>query len=126
MVGRAALSALFLVVLVAAAAPAEAADANRQYSVRGRGTHSCSDYIQASQEDEKASAQYADWLTGFFTAYNMLQPDTYDIAPLAKYKQSGLVSFLDLYCGQHPDKKVIDAAVAFVNVNYDKRDKSRP
>jgi len=102
------------------------ADAKRQFSVRGLGTQTCSEYLDASKQNENAGAQYANWLTGFFTAYNWLQPDTYDVVPSSQYKQTGLLSFLDLYCETNPDKRVIDAALALVKVNYEKRDKRKP
>jgi|SRR6185295_14137583 len=117
---------VFLFFVAVAANNAGSADANRQFSVRGAGTHTCSDYLKNRSEEGKEASLYGDWLTGFFTAYNWLEPDTYDIAPLSKYKQSGLLSFLSLYCGNNPEKRVIDAAMAFVKATYDKRDKTRP
>jgi hypothetical protein len=124
---QAALGAFTFVILAAAATNnANSADANSKFSVRGLGTHTCTDYLKDSSEEGKNTAQYADWLTGFFTAYNWLKPDTYDIAPLSQYKQSGLLSFLELYCGKNPEKRVIDAAMALVKATYDKRDKTHP
>jgi len=121
------LGAVVPLLLVALAAnDAGSADAKRQFSVRGLGTHTCSKYLEASNQDEKETAEYANWLTGFFTAYNWLEPDTYDIAPSSQYKQAGLLNFLDLYCGKNPEKRVIDAAMAFVKAIYDKRDKAGP
>jgi hypothetical protein len=121
------LGAVVLSLFVALAAnSAGSADAKRQFSVRGLGTHTCSEFHEASSRDEKETAEYANWLTGFFTAYNWLEPDTYDIAPSSQYKQAGLLNFVDLYCGKNPEKRVIDAAIAFVNATYDKRDKARP
>ena len=101
----------------------DAADANKRFSVRGVGTTTCSKYLETRNLEVSESEQYANWLTGFFTAYNWLQPNTYDIAPASQYNQTGLLRFLDLYCGKNPKKKVIDAAVAFVKAIYDKRDK---
>src|SRR5215468_12046574 len=121
-----ALGVVILSLAALAAGNGNCADAKRQFSVRGLGTNACSEYLDARKQNEDGGAQYADWLTGFFTAYNWLQPDTYDIAPLSQYKQTGLLNFLDLYCEANQDKRVIDAAMALVKVNYDKRDKSRP
>jgi|SRR5262249_9456992 len=119
-------AAVFFLLAAMATNNAGSADAKRQYSVRGLGTHACSEYLNASNQDENAAAQYADWLTGFFTAYNWLEPDTYDIAPASQYKQAGLLNFLNLYCEKNPEKRVIDGAVAFVNAVYDKRDRAGP
>ena len=128
MIGRqTTLGAVVPLLLVALTAnSAGSADAKRQFSVRGLGTHTCSEYLEASNQDEKETAEYANWLTGFFTAYNWLEPDTYDIAPSSQYKQAGLLNFLDLYCGKNAEKRVIDAAMAFVKAIYDKRDKAGP
>src|SRR5215470_3921479 len=85
---------------------ADSADAKRQFAVRGVGTHACSEYLKTSHDDEAGTTQYADWLTGFITAYNWLQPDTYDVAPLSQYKQAAMLSFLDHYCAGNPEKRV--------------------
>jgi hypothetical protein len=99
----------------------EAADTNKRFSVRGLGATTCGKYLEARNLRPKETDSYADWLTGFFTAYNWLQADTYDIAPVAQYKQAGLLIYLDLYCGKNPKKTINDAAIAFTRAVYDKR-----
>lgn len=117
---------VMLLLLGPAGNDGDAADANKRFSVRGVGTTTCSKYLETRNLEVSKSEQYANWLTGFFTAYNWLQPNTYDIAPASEYNQTGLLRFLDLYCGKNPKKKVVDAAVAFVKAIYDKRDKTGP
>jgi hypothetical protein len=127
MTGRQAVGATFFFLFVAVLAnSANSADAKRQFAVRGVGTHACDEYLKTSHDDEVENARYADWLTGFITAYNWLQPDTYDIAPLSQYKQASMLNFLDHYCAANPKKRVIDAALAFVRAIYDRRDKAAP
>lgn len=124
---EAAVGAAILFLLIAVMGnSAASSDAKSQFAVRGVGTHACSDYLKASEDEEAKTTQYADWLTGFITAYNWLQPGTYDIAPLSQYKQSAMLSFLDHYCAGNPEKRVIDAALAFVRALYDRRDKAAP
>ncbi|MCI0429287.1 MAG: hypothetical protein L0210_01905 [Rhodospirillales bacterium] len=101
---------------------ASAADANKRFSVRGLGATTCSKYLEERNLDAEGSEQFAHWFTGFLTAYNWLQPDTYDIS--ANYKSNGLLRYLDLYCGRSPKNKIIDAATSFVNAVYAKRQKT--
>lgn len=112
----------FLLLSALALNDAGSADANKRFSVRGLGTTTCSKYLQERNLDAKQSEQYAHWFTGFLTAYNWLQPDTYDIAP--QYKANGLLRYLDLYCGKNPKARIIDAASGFVKAVYGKRRKS--
>jgi len=112
----------FLLLSVLTLNDAGSADANKRFSVRGLGATTCSKFLEERNLDAKQSEQYAHWFTGFLTAYNWLQPDTYDIS--VQYKSNGLLRYLDLYCGKNPKSRIIDAATAFVGVVYDKRQKS--
>jgi hypothetical protein len=110
-------------VVIAALALDEtaAADKNNRYSVRGLGTTTCGKYLEMRNLNVDESDQYANWLTGFLTAYNWLKPETYDIAPASQFDKTHLLRFIDIYCGTYPTKRVIDAAASFVNQVYDKR-----
>ena len=112
----------FLLLSALALNDANSADAKKRFSVRGLGATTCSKYLEGRNLDAKQSEQYAHWFTGFITAYNWLQPETYDIA--VQYKSNGLLRYLDLYCGKNPKLRVIDAATGFVNAVYKKRQKS--
>jgi hypothetical protein len=101
-----------------------AADANERFSVRGLGTTTCSKYLEQRNLNVEESDQYAHWFTGFLTAYNWLQADTYDIAPSDRYNQRGLLRYMDLYCGKNPKKRIVDAAMSFARSVYDKRVKT--
>jgi hypothetical protein len=100
-----------------ASARSEAADKDARFSVRGLGTTSCTKYLDAAESEE-----FVHWITGFLTAYNWLTPDTYDIAP--QYNANGLKRFMDLYCGQNPKRRIIEAALAFVSAIHEKRARS--
>jgi hypothetical protein len=104
-----------------AAARSEAADKNERFSVRGLGTTTCGKYLEKRNLSTAESEEFVHWITGFITAYNWQKPDTYDIAPASQYNSNGLKRFMDLYCGENPRKRIIDAAVAFVNAIYAKR-----
>jgi len=112
----------FLLLFALTLNDAGSADAKKRYSVRGLGATTCSKYLEDRNLDAKQSEQFAHWFTGFLTAYNWLQPDTYDIA--AQYKSNGLLRYLDLYCGKNPKQRIIDAVAGFVKAVYDKRQKT--
>jgi len=100
---------------------AGSADVKKIFNVRGLGSNTCGKYLQERNLDAKQSEEYADWLTGFLTAYNWLQPETYDIAP--NHNAHGLLVYLDLYCGRNPKGRIIDGAFSFINAVYEKRQK---
>jgi hypothetical protein len=102
----------------------EAADIDNRFSVRGLGTTSCSVYLESRDNGAGESEPFAHWFTGFLTAYNWLQPDTFDIS--AQYKSAGLLIWLDYYCGRNPENKIIDAALTFVSTIHDQRLKAEP
>ena len=110
----------FLVLSALAPNDADSAGANKRFSVRGLGATTCSKYLE--DRNAKQAEKFAHWFTGFLTAYNWLQPDTYDIAP--QYKSDGLLHYLDQYCGKNPKQRIIEAATNFANTVYDKRQKS--
>jgi hypothetical protein len=117
-------AAAILALSALAGARSEAADNNGRFSVRGLGTTTCSKYLERRNLSAAESEEFVHWITGFLTAYNWQTADTYDIAPASQYNSNGLKRFMDLYCGQNPKKRIIDAAVAFVNAIYEKRVKS--
>jgi len=114
-------AAAILVLSALVIARADAADQNNVFGVRGVGTATCSRYLEVRNLNNDESQAYVHWLTGFLTAYNWQTPDTYDIAPTSQYNSNGLLRFMDLYCGQSPRKRIIDAAMSFVNAIHEKR-----
>ncbi|MGH6960804.1 MAG: hypothetical protein ACREE7_09990 [Dongiaceae bacterium] len=96
-----------------------AEDDQKRYSVRGLGTTICSKFLESRNLNVAGSEQYAHWLQGFLTAYNYLQPQTYEIAP--GIKTNGLLRYMDLYCGKNPTNRVVDGAVTYVAQVYAKR-----
>lgn len=117
---RIALATLAFVVLPGFAANGvSAADAANRFSARGLGTKDCSIYLEARAAGLQESEPYAHWFMGFLTAYNWLEPDTYDVS--AEYNSNGLLRYLELYCQKDPTKRIIDAAMSFVRAVYERR-----
>lgn len=99
-----------------------AADANSKYKLRGIGALTCAKYLEERRTDIKGTSKYADWMTGYLTAYNYLQPQTYDIAP--NHDATALLTYFDLYCSKNQNHLIGQAAGAFVKAVYSKRQTS--
>ena len=98
---------------------AAAADAQSKYKLRGLGAMECSKYLEDRRADIKGTQSYADWFTGYLTAYNFMTAQTYDIAP--SHDANGLLTYLDLYCTKNQATKIGQAAAQFVKAVYEKR-----
>jgi hypothetical protein len=65
---------------------------------------SCGTFVSAREEAKRGShfreSKYVHWLFGFVTAYNVLQPDTYDIDGSTDLASQLL--WLENYCKSHP------------------------
>lgn len=107
------------VLLSAGVQPGHAVDADKKYKLRGVGAYTCARYLEERRTDIKGTSRYAHWLTGYLTAYNFLQPQTFDIAP--NHDADGLLTYLDLYCSKNGKQLVGQAAAAFVKAVYEKR-----
>lgn len=98
---------------------AAAADAQNKYKLRGLGAMDCSKYLDDRRTDIKGSQSYADWFTGYLTAYNLMTAQTYDIAP--QHDATALLTYLDLYCAKNQKTKIGQAAAQFVKAVYETR-----
>ena len=78
-----------------------------------------SKYLEDRRADIKGTQSYADWFTGYLTAYNFMTAQTYDIAP--SHDANGLLTYLDLYCTKNQATKIGQAAAQFVKAVYEKR-----
>lgn len=64
------------------AAPATGATEDGSFSIRGLGAQTCGDIIEPLREDAAAATAATAWLLGYTTAFNRVQPDTFDVSPL--------------------------------------------
>lgn len=100
-------------------------DAKDAFPVQYRPDSPCRGALRAPPPPRcRPTTDFVCTLTGFLTASNWLQPETYDIAPSDRYNQQGLLRYMDLQCGKNPTKKIIDVARGFVKAVYDKRVKA--
>ena len=71
-----------LAILVCCAASVVCAkDQNGMFAVKGVGVLDCQAFIDAAQEVDRELAQYAGYITGYVSAVNEVQADTFDLLP---------------------------------------------
>jgi hypothetical protein len=74
-------STLIAMVLGWAPGMAVAADQNGMFAVKGVGALNCEAYVNAAEAGDRDLAQYAGYITGYISAVNEVQPDTFDLVP---------------------------------------------
>ena len=110
--------------------PAIAADKDGRYGIifyKGK-ISSCGTYVAARDQGRRGNFRdqniHHAWLTGYFTAYNKLKPDTYDI--LAVTDAEAVRLWLENYCKQNPLDDFTDAVDSLIIELYPKRTRQEP
>ncbi len=87
-------------LLLLAPWPADAADTNGRFAIKGAGLGDCADFLAQRELQSTDFYLYAGWIDGYLTAYNRFRSDTYDVAPWQTTELlAGLVAG---YCKRHP------------------------
>jgi len=77
-----------------------AADANKNFSIRGVGALPCEAYLQEIEKKSNVAFMIGGWLDGYVTATNRHTPDTYDAL---SFENTELVAnLLAAHCKTHP------------------------
>jgi hypothetical protein len=107
----------FIAILAAfAASEVCAKDQNGMFAVKGVGVLDCQAYIDAAAEVDRELAQYAGYITGYVSAVNEVQADTFDLLP---WQHVDTVMLLMLQrCRQAPQMN-FGAAVSQLVKNFD-------
>lgn len=81
-------------------------------AVEGAGSQPCSALIAAGKENQQLYVAYGSWLSGFMSASNAYESETFDLTPW----QSPDVSLAQVakFCEANPQSRVVEAAVAYV------------
>lgn len=102
------------VALLTTAATAWSMDKNKEFRTLGVGAQSCSDYLTArNSKDPDTWAPYGIWMTGFVTANNFGQRDTYDLLGNTTPEQA--MAVLDSYCSDNPRHPYVYAVMQLVS-----------
>ena len=105
---------------------------NMYRNISPTGYESCSDFVAANDECNDGVcmrfAVFRVWLQGYLTSYNLMEPDTYDIAG-GKGRDTAdktLEIWLAKYCAQNSSKSFAEAAEALTIEYYPTRLKTMP
>lgn len=83
-----------------------------QGALDGMGLRSCSDLVTAKDAGNDQYAAFAVWLSGFISAANAFQPDTFDFTPWQPIEVS--IAQIAKYCAQNPETRFAQATVAYL------------
>jgi len=87
----------------------------KEYTVTGVGGFSCGEWTQYRAESSESAIMRAgkmfSWIQGFLTGYNAFGPGSGDIR---KGTDVGLLSWIDNYCKDRPQKDLNNAALEFI------------
>ena len=79
---------------------------------KGPGTSPCSQY-NASLGDDNEEHLFFSWGEGFLTGYN-IAAESADVVELSALTGGQQLQFVRDFCGQHPDKRYVEAVVALM------------
>lgn len=110
---RRTLAALSLVLALGAALPAQAADGDGRFVVKGVGVAPCATFVEKLGQPTYEKYLFAGWINGYLTAQNQLRGETYDLAPWQSLDT--LAEYLRRYCADNPQVTVFDAVSAMAD-----------
>lgn len=98
--------ALLLAALALPCPPAHAAGAEQTYAMRGLGGASCENLTTALEGASAANLREAlgTWITGYLSARNEVEPDTFDVIPLQDPRI--LSALVEAACKQNPASSI--------------------
>lgn len=83
--------------------PAQAADDNKIYAVKGAGVAYCSTFIESMQLRDKNYFVYGGWVEGYLTGLNQQLTNTFDLAPWQTTEL--MLKMIEPICKQNPKKQ---------------------
>ena len=85
---------------------AEAADSKTRFQAYGLGRLSCKRFVEICETKKEDCKQTGTWLDGYFSGFNALNPDTFDLLPWQP--TTLLAEFAFNVCKQHPDAPLLE------------------
>lgn len=103
---------LFVFILLIGSASLSAADKNGAAAVKGAGRVQCQAFNTVVAEQSQQALQIVGWMEGFITGINVLQNNTFDMAPWQSSAYLG--TLLQRYCSQFPEEAVHSVVLKIV------------
>ena len=92
---------------------AQAADAEGRYAIKGSGLANCAAMVEALETQDRRLSEFGGWLTGYISALNRTEADTFDLAPWQSTEF--LVIALGNFCLRNPKMGIHRAVSAMVD-----------
>lgn len=85
-----------------------------RWALKGVGTASCQQYVDARKNADAAYYQFGGWINGYFSAFNQFTDETYDIAPWQGTEL--LAGLVEGYCQKNPKQPFATSVIAVVKL----------
>ena len=114
----------WLAVLVLLSGVAAAKDISGEYAVHGVGGEPCSLFLEARAEGGGRLLEYEIWLSGYFSAFNLIVSNTYSI--MGTRDMGHFLDALDQYCSELPGELLITAISSITMTVFPERHNLSP
>jgi len=88
----------------------DAADNKGNFAVSGAGALTCAEFVSAKDDDAERYRLYGSWMSGFFTGFNAIKDNTYDIIPW--HSADLIASILYNHCQNNADQSFAMASMS--------------
>jgi hypothetical protein len=110
---------LLITSLLAVSFTAGARDFEDSYAVYGAGADNCSTYLESMEKGGKEQDYFIDWVVGYFSAFNVIMPNTYDLLGETDFPTAQ--RWLERDCRRYPKQLFITAVIKLSEVLYPMR-----
>lgn len=110
---------LLITSLLAASFIASARDFEDSYAVYGAGADDCSTYLASMVKGGQEQDYFTDWVVGYFSAFNVIMPATYDLLGETDFPTAQ--RWLERDCQRYPNQLFITAVIKLSEVLYPMR-----
>lgn len=111
-------------VMLSCVSTVQARDYQQQFATYGAGDYSCSTYSKAMAAGDEREDQIRQWLAGYFSAFNLIIGDNYDIFGSTDFE--GMVKWVDERCKKYPNANLTNTVARFTEVVYPYRVQVKP
>lgn len=95
-------------------AVARGASQDGQFAVKGIGIQGCAEFTKAYAERSRGAFVFAGWLDGYISAFNRLQPNTFDAVPWQSTNL--LLALIKNHCATKPRERLFTVVQALLGV----------
>lgn len=99
--------------------PVQAKDVKDRHAAIGPGADQCANFTAARRGNPGKEYDYRLFISGYFSAFNVIVPNTYDI--MGGKDMDELVRWMDDYCAARPNELFVNAVAQLTVAMYELR-----